>query len=69
MDDQGTPIEDGSDDASKSEKLNGLVEQMRQDVAAGNVTDVEDALRQRLDDAGIDLDAQEYAALLASIRP
>ena len=69
MDDQGTPIEDGSDDASKAEKLNGLVEQMRQDVAAGNVTDIEDALRQRLDDAGIDLDAQEYAALLASIRP
>ena len=68
MDDQGTPIEDGSDDASKSEKLNGLVEQMRQDVAAGNVTDVEDALRQRLDDAGIDLDEQEFAELLASVR-
>ena len=68
MDDQGTPIEDGSDDASKSEKLAGLVEQMRQDVAAGNVTDVEDALRQRLDDASIDLDEQEFAALLASIR-
>ena len=68
MDDQGTPIEDGSDDASKSEKLAGLVEQMRQDVAAGNVTDVEDALRQRLDDTGIDLDEQEFAALLASIR-
>ena len=68
MDDQATPIEDGSDDASKSEKLAGLVEQMRQDVAAGNVTDVEDALRQRLDDTGIDLDEQEFAALLASIR-
>ena len=68
MDDQGTPIEDGSDDASRSEKLAGLVEQMRQDVAAGNVTDVEDALRQRLDDASIDLDEQEFAALLASVR-
>ena len=69
MDAQGTPMEDGHDDASNADKLAGLVEQMRQDVAAGNVTDVEDALRQRLDDAGIDLDAQEYAALLASIRP
>lgn len=68
MDEQATPIEDGSDDASKSEKLAGLVDQMRQDVAAGNVTDVEDALRQRLDDTSIDLDEQEFAALLASIR-
>ena len=68
MDDQGTPIEDGSDDASKSEKLAGLVEQMRQDVAAGNVTDVEDALRQRLDDAGLELDESEFAALLAEVR-
>ena len=65
---QDTPVEDGHDDASNADKLAGLVEQMRQDVAMGNVTDVEDALRQRLDDTGLDLDEQEFAALLASVR-
>ena len=68
MDEQDTPIEEGHDDASKADKLAGLAEQMQQDVAAGNVTDVEDALRQRLVDTSIDLDEQEFAALLASIR-
>lgn len=69
MDDaQGTPIEDGHDDASNADKLSGLVEQMQQDVAAGNVTDVEDALRQRLDDTGLEVGEEEFAALLASIR-
>jgi hypothetical protein len=68
MDEQRTPIEHGHDDASDDDKLAGLVEQMRQDVAAGNITDVEDALRQRLDDIGIELDEQQFAALLASVR-
>ena len=61
-------MEDGHDDASNADKLAGLVEQMRQDVAAGNVSDVEDALRQRLDDTGVELGEQEFAAVLASIR-
>jgi hypothetical protein len=65
---QDAPIEDGHDDASDAEKIAGLAEQMRQDVAAGNVTDVEDALRQRLDDAGLELGEEEFAALLASVR-
>jgi hypothetical protein len=68
MDEQRTPMEDGHDDASNSDKLAGLVEQMRQDVAAGNITDVEDALRQRLEDTGLDVTEQEFAALLASVR-
>lgn len=68
MDAQGTPIEDGYDDASNADKLSGLVEQMQQDVAAGNVTDIEDALRQRLDDTGLEVGEDEFAALLASIR-
>ena len=68
MDEQQTPIEDGHDDASTTDKLAGIVEQTRQDVAMGNVTDVEDALRQRLDDAGIVLDEAEFAEVLASVR-
>jgi hypothetical protein len=68
MDHQDTPIEDGHDDASTKDKLDGLVEQMRQDVAQGAAPDVEDALRQRLTDSGIHVDEQEFAALVARIR-
>jgi flagellar motility protein MotE (MotC chaperone) len=68
MDEQDTPIEAGHDDASKADKLAGLVEQMRQDAAAGSITDVDDALRQRIDDAGINLDDEEFATVLAAIR-
>jgi hypothetical protein len=65
---QHEPIEDGHDDASDGDKLAGIVEQTKQDAAAGNVTDLEDALRQRLADAGIDLDEQEFASLLGDTR-
>jgi hypothetical protein len=68
MNEQHSPIEDGHDDASQKDKLAGLVEQMQQDVAMGNVTDLDDALRQRLTDSGIELDEQEFAALAASVR-
>ena len=68
MNEQDTPIEDGHDDASQRDKLDGLIEQMRQDVALGNVTDIDDAVRQRLTDSGIDLDEQEFATLVASVR-
>jgi hypothetical protein len=68
MSEQDTPIEDGHDDASQKDKLAGLVEQMQQDVAMGNVSDLDDALRQRLNDTGIELDEQEFAALAARVR-
>ena len=68
MDDQQAPIEEGHSDASDADKLAGLAEQMRQDVATGSVTDVDDALRERLVDIGIVLDEQEFAALVDTVR-
>jgi hypothetical protein len=65
---QRQPIEDGHDDASDRDRLDGLVEQTKQDVAMGHVDDAETALRQRLADAGIDVDDEEFATLLASVR-
>ena len=64
---QTEPIEDGHDDASDGDKLTGLVEQTRQDVLQGHVTDPADALRQRLTDASLDVDEQTFAELLAEI--
>lgn len=68
MDEQDTPVEAGHDDASDRAKLDGIAEQTKQDAAAGSVSDIEDALRQRLTDAGLDVDEQEFAALVATVR-
>lgn len=68
MDEQTTPREDGHDDASDRDKLDGIVEQMKQDVAQGHVDDTDDALRQRLADAGLDVDDEEFAALADAVR-
>ena len=67
MEIQNEPVEDGHDDATQSEKVDGIVEQTQQDVGQGNVTDVADALRQRLDDAGIAVGEAEFAELLARV--
>ncbi len=65
---QTGPVEAGHDDATDRAKLDGIVEQTKQDLALGNVSDADEALRQRLADAGLDVDEQEYAALLAAVR-
>ena len=65
---QDTPIEAGHDDASERDKVAGIAEQTKQDVAMGNVQDLEDALRQRLADAGIQLDEEAFASLLSTVR-
>ena len=63
MDQQNEPVEDGHGDASSDDKLAGIVEQTRQDIAMGNVTDTDQALRERLSDAGMDVSDEEYAQL------
>ena len=62
-----TSAEDRHNEASPTDKLEGIIEQMRADIAQGNVTDVADALRQRLDDTGVTLDARAFAALVAQL--
>ena len=62
-----TPADDRQQQASPDDKLDGIIEQMRGDIAQGNVTDVAEALRQRLDDTGVDLSGPAFAALVAQL--
>ncbi len=54
--------------ASDSEKVAGLIEQIRQDASQGTVSELADELRRRLDDSGIDIDAAEFERALAALR-
>ena len=67
MSEQTEPIESGHDDASNGDKIAGILEQTKGDISQGNVSDVADALRQRLDDAGLEVGGAEFAALLAQL--
>jgi len=62
-----TSAEDRHNEASPNDKLDGIIEQMRADIEQGNVTDIADALRQRLDDTGVTVDARAFAALVAQL--
>jgi hypothetical protein len=64
---QGEPVEDGHDDASDGDKVAGIVEQTRADVAQGNVDDVRDALAQRLREAGLEVSHEEFDAILRRV--
>jgi len=61
------PIEVGSNEAANVERVDGIVAQTRADVAAGHVTNVAEALRQRFDDAGIAVSADQLERLAAEI--
>jgi hypothetical protein len=65
--DQTAPIEDGSQEASDQDRIDGLIEQTRADVSQGHVDDVRDALAQRLADAGVNVSADEFEQLLARV--
>ncbi|MCU1439528.1 MAG: hypothetical protein JWP85_525 [Rhodoglobus sp.] len=65
--DQSAPIEDGSDDASDKDRIEGILEQTRADVAQGHVDNVRDALAQRLGDAGMEVSRDEFEELLARV--
>lgn len=54
--------------ASDSEKVAGLIEQIRQDASQGTVSELADELRRRLGDSGIDLNAAEFERALAALR-
>ena len=69
VDTQDTPIEHGADDARESERVAGIVTQVRGDIAIGNEGDVEQLLRERLRDARITVNDAEFAELLDAVRP
>jgi hypothetical protein len=62
-----TPQQEGALDASVNEKMDGLVEQIRADIARGDAEDAASILRQRLGDSGIQVTEEEFRALLTRI--
>ncbi len=69
MDTQDAPIQDGSDEATNSEKIAGLAQQMRADAAAGIVDDLRGMARQRLEDAQLPTDEATIDQVVGAIRP
>ena len=50
------------------DKLNGIVEQVRADIAMGHVSeDVSSVLRQRVDDAGLDVSDEDLESIASDI--
>jgi len=68
VDTQNSPIEDGANDALESEQIDGIVGQVRGDVAIGNEGDVEQLLRERLRDAKISVTDEQFSELLAAVQ-
>lgn len=56
-----------SETVSDGDKTDGIIEQTKADIGQGNVSDVPDALRQRLADAGITVTDTEFDELLARL--
>lgn len=65
---QDAPIEDGSDDASIDEKLDGIAVQMRGDVDLGHVDVIRTMARQRLEDAGLPADDAAVDAVVRAVQ-
>ncbi|MFF2387908.1 hypothetical protein [Agromyces sp. NPDC058104] len=69
MDEQREPIEDGHDDASDAQKLDGIVEQVRGDLAMSAVDDVRSMIRDRLRDAGLPDSERDVDVVAARVDP
>jgi hypothetical protein len=67
MSEQNQPIEDGHADANLSDKLAGLLAQIQNDVAAGNVSDPAVELRQRIKESGLDVSEAEQKRVLGEL--
>lgn len=64
---QDDPVEEGAGEATDSERIDGVLEQVRADIALGQIDDPRAALADRLAEAGISVDADELAGLVASL--
>jgi hypothetical protein len=65
---QDEPIMHGSADASDDAKVAGIVEQVRADMQLRGQEDSERLLKQRLDEAGLQLPQEEISRLVADIQ-
>lgn len=70
MDTQDEPIQEGSNDASLSDKIAGLAEQIRSDSGHGDADAVRPMARQRLEESHLPTDdATVDAVVEAATRP
>lgn len=58
------PIEEGATEATREEKIRGIIAQVQEDVRMGHADDEEELLRQRLGDAGIGVTEEELRLYL-----
>jgi hypothetical protein len=65
---QDEPIMSGSTEASQDSKVAGIVEQVRADMQQRSAQDSQLLLRQRLDEAGIQLSEDEISRLNADVQ-
>ena len=61
------PVQDGSDDATREQKIAGLARQVAADLALRSRVDVLSELRQRLSDSGIAVDEAELQVIADTI--
>jgi hypothetical protein len=64
---RGEPVERGHDDASDGQKLEGVIDQVRGDVALGHVDDVRKMVQQRLDEAGLPASPNDVDAVVSAV--
>jgi hypothetical protein len=65
---QDEPVMSGSDEASRDEKVRGIVEQLTADMQLRPQEDSEKLLKQRFDDAGIAYDDAEVSRLARDVQ-
>ena len=65
-DTQDQPMQD-SNNASNSDRLSGIIGQVKADISLGNEGDARILLEQRLHDAGIELTPAEFELTLAEV--
>lgn len=65
---QDEPIQDGSDDASNDERIQGIVEQVRSDLRSGHTHEsAEQMLRQRFAESQVEVSDDRLAKLAAEL--
>jgi hypothetical protein len=63
---QNEPLQD-SNNATDAQKIDGIVGQVRADIALGNADNARELLTERLKDAGIEASAIDFEGALATI--
>ena len=63
------PVQDGSNDATREQKISGLVRQVAADLALQPQKNLLTELRLRFSDAGITVDETELALIVGAILP